>query len=256
MAQNNLKRASKYSLGKLAVKCFSRSVIVSIMAFLLYAFLTVIVSGMTTKELGYTIMYSADGENFEDVYIHNHTDDCFDENGCDDEKYTEYTAKPNYYKTTTRSEVSKKNTALTRWIAQLASLGILYIIIYTAMWQAGDSNANMSEMGNIKREKYKGIKAGLIADIPYALLYIFLAVTSAFKILPNFPGIYKIATYFMFGFNDTFIPVVNESFVITVGGIIGAAVVLLPIPLFAAFGYHMGQKHIIFKEKIVYKKEG
>lgn len=255
MAQNDLDKGSKYSLRKLSVKCFSRSVLVSIMAFLLYAFLTVIVSGMTTKELGYTIMYSADGENFEDVYIHEHAETCFDENGCDDEKYSEYASKTGYYKTTNRSLVSDKNITITRWIAQLASLGILYIVIYAAMWQAGDSNANMSEMGNVKRDSLKGVKAGLIADIPYALLYIILAVTSAFKLMPNFPGIYKIATYFMFGFNDTFIPVADKSFVITIGGIIGAALVLLPIPIFAAFGYNMGQKHIIFKEKIVYKKE-
>ena len=241
------------SLKSLVGKCIIRSVTVSVMAFILFASLTIIVSGMTTKELGYTIMKSDDGENFEDVYTHYHEDSCFDENGCDDTRAGEI-GEVGYYKTTIRSEVSKKNMAIVRWIGQAATLGILYILIYSLMWKAGDADANMAELGNSKRNIYKGLKAGLIADIPYAVLYIILIVTSAFKVWPGYPSIYKISTYFMYAFNDTFIPVVNDSFVITAGGIFVVGLLLLPIPLFAAFGYYMGEKHMIFKEKILYKK--
>lgn len=244
----------KNSLKSLVWQCIIRSVTVSLMTFILYASLTIIVTGMATEELGYNIIYTEDGENFTDVYTHYHTEDCFDDDGCDDEIIGEYKSNE-YYKETIRSEVSDKNIKIVRWIGQALGMGILYILIYSVMWKAGDADANNAELGKTEKNMYKGLKAGLIADIPYALLYLILAITSAIGVLPLFPGIYKVLTYFMFGFNDTFIPVSGNSFVLTVGGISAAALVLLPIPLFAEFGYYMGEKHMIFKEKIVYKKE-
>lgn len=255
MVNRNLTSGYDRSVKKLSLQCFFRSIIVSFMAFLLYASFTIIVSGMTTTELGYTIMFSKDAENFEDVYTHYHNEDCFDEDGCDDPKYNDYAENNEYYKSPIRSEVSEKATVATRWVGQTFALAILWVVIYSVMWKAGEANADAAELGGGSLDKKKGFLAGIFADIPYALLWLGLV----FYVLSGSGGtysrIFKIATYFMFAFNDTFIPVGANGLEVTLGGAIATAVVLLPIPIITSFAYKMGQRHIILKDKIVYKNE-
>lgn len=253
MSNRALTSGYNRSVKRLVLQCLFRTVVVSFIAFLLYASFTIIVSGMTTKELGYTIMKSEDGQNFEDIYTHYHSADCQDENGCDDPRYNEYAEKTQYYKSPIRSSVSSAVSSATKWGSQVIVLFILYGLIYALMWRVGDSSADMAELGNGKIDKFKGLKVGLIADIPYAILYLTLVITQGFGVLKSFPGIYKILTYFMFGFNDTFMPVTENGLRITLGGIVVLAVVLIPIPLFATVSYFMGQKHIIVKDRIIYK---
>lgn len=254
MSNRALTSGYNRSTKRLVLQCLFRSVVVSFIAFLLYASFTIIVSGMTTKELGYTIMKSEDGQNFEDIYTHYHSDSCQDENGCDDPRYNEYAQKTEYYKSPIRSTVSPKVSSVTKWGSQIIVLVILYGVIYSLMWKAGDANADMAELGSKKIDKLKGLKVGLIADIPYALLYVTLVITQSAGIFRSYPGIYKILTYFMFGFNDTFMPVTEGGMKITLYGILVLASVLIPIPLFTTVAYFIGSKHIVVKDKIIYEK--
>ena len=252
MSNRALTSGYNRSVKRLVLQCLFRTVVVSFIAFLLYASFTIIVSGMTTKELGYTIMKSEDGQNFEDIYTHYHSVDCRDENGCDDPRYNEYAEKGEYYKSPIRSAVSPSVSLATRWISQVIVLIILYGLIYSLMWKAGDANADMAELGNGKKDKLKGFKVGIIADLPYAVLYLGLVITQGLGILKSYPGIYKILTYFMFGFNDTFMPVTENGMEIIW---LGLSVVLIPIPLFATISYLIGQKHIVVKDRIIYQRE-
>lgn len=254
MSNRALTSGYNRSTKRLVLQCLFRSVVVSFIAFLLYASFTIIVSGMTTKELGYTIMKSEDGENFEDIYTHYHSADCQDENGCDDPRYNEYAEKTEYYKSPIRSAVSPAVSIATKWGSQIIALVILYGLIYALMWKAGDSNADIAELGNGKIDKVKGLKVGLIADLPYAVLYLGLVITQGLGILKSYPGIYKILTYFMFGFNDTFMPVTEKGMEITWPGLAVLWVVLIPIPLFTTVSYLIGQRHIVVKDRIIYQR--
>lgn len=239
---------TKNTMSGLVLQCIIRSAVAGVIAFLIYASVTIIAVGGETKEIGYKILYSEDGQSYEEVYSHYYSDG-------DDLKFKEYDGKEKYYKTPIRSELSENSTNIVRWISQVVSLVIWFSMIYGIFWKAGDSNADFAELGNAKLDKFKGIKAGLLADIPVFLAYAVLVISYVFKVLPSYPKIYKILTYFMFGFNDIFIKGTINGFVITPLSIILSAIVLLPIPLMSSYAYFMGQKHIIIKEKIIYKKE-
>ena len=230
------------SVKNLALQCIIRTLVACFIAFMIYVSITVIMVGGSTKEIGYTILYSEDGESFSEVYSH------YYKNG-EDPKYADYDGKENYYKTPIRSELNKGTNIRIRWIAQNLSFICWVAVICGVMWRAGDANVDLAEPSK-KEVLLKGLKVGLLADIPFAASYFVLVVTSVFKILPSYSIIHKILTFYMFAFNDTFIKGQR-----TFWGILGACVVLIPLPIICMVAYYMGKRHINFKEKLIYKRE-
>lgn len=235
------------SVKNLYMQCIIRTLVACFIAFMIYISLTIITVGTATKEIGYTILYSEDGENFTEVYTH------YFEDG-EDEKYADYDGKERYYKTSIRSEIGDKTNSFIKWFSQVIALIVWGSMIYGVMWKAGDTSIDMTEPDN-KQIILKGLKTGLLADIPFAASYLILVITSLFKILPAYPRVHKILTFYMFAFNDALIKGTVNGFEITFWGILGAVVVLIPLPILCAFAYYMGKKHIIIKEKLIYKKE-
>lgn len=232
------------SFKKLVVHCIIRTLLASAIAFVLYASFTSISVGMLTKEIGYTVLYSEDGEYYDEVYDHYFADG-------KDEKISQYETDTRYYKTPIRSSLNEKQKSTVMWFAQILSGLIWYAMIYGIMWSAGDSDANKAELGHAKRDNLKGIKAALAAELPFALAFLILVVTKALGVWSGFLTIYEVLNYYSFAINNMFIPFVFDNW----GAVFGLLLGFLPLPLFAAFGYLMGQKHIIFKEKILYQKE-
>ena len=69
---------------------------------------------------------------------------------------------------------------------------------------------------------------------------------------PNWAvSLFKIFNYNCFAFNNMIIT--NGLGSISAFELICLVLVLVPLPAFAAFGYAMGVRHTILKEKIVYK---
>lgn len=235
------------SFQKLVGHCLIRTFLVSVIAFILYVSFTTIAVGMYTREVGYTILYSADGESYDEVYSH------YFEDG-EDTRLAQYETDEHYYKTPIRSRLSAKQTHTVMWLAQAAS-GIIWLsMLYSVMWRAGDSDANKAELGKQKMDPLRGLKVALCADIPFAALYLVLIVTQSLGVGKIYPTVYKILTYSMFAFNDTFLPSAGNGFTVTAGGLAALVVVLVPIPLFSAIGYWFGRKHILLKDRILYKK--
>lgn len=232
------------SFKKLVAHCIIRTLLASAIAFVLYASFTSISVGMLTKEIGYTVLYSEDGEYYDEVYNHYLADG-------EDTKIAQYETDERYYKTPIRSSLTQGQKSIVMWLAQALSLIVWFAMIYGIMWSAGDSDANKAELGHAKRDKLKGIKAALAAELPFVLAFLVLVVTKAVGVWSGFLTVYEVLNYYSFAINNLFIPYALDNW----GALFGLLLGFLPLPLFAAFGYLMGQKHIIFKEKILYQKE-
>lgn len=234
------------STGKLVAHIIIRTLVSSIIAFILYVSCTTVAVGIGTKEIGYTILYSTDEQSYTEVYKHYYKDG-------DDNNYSRYENDSHYYKTPIRSQLTKGQTAAAMWTAQCLTLIIMAASIYGVIWRAGDSDANKAELGGKSVDRLRGIKIALLANIPFAAFYITFVLLKIFGIEKKFVLFYKIATYFMFAFNETIMPIGNASQV-TAGKTACLAVVLLPLIIICVVGYYFGRKHIILKNKIIYKK--
>lgn len=235
------------SFAKLVAHCLLRVVVASVMAFILYASFTTIAVGSLTEEIGYTVLYSEDGENYDEVYKHYIADG-------EDKLLDKYIDKKGYYQTPIRSSLTATEKTVVMWLANGISLAVLFGMIYALMWNAGDANANRAELGGAKPDHWRGVKVALCAMIPAILAYLYLLLAKSFD-LPGGVALYKVVTYYGFAINETFLQVGDTESVLTATSALGLLINLLPLPLFAAFGYRMGEKHLIFKEKIMYQKD-
>lgn len=230
------------SFKKLVMHCIIRTLLASVLSFILYASFSSIAVGMFTKEIGYTVLYSEDEQSYDTVYEHYYKDG-------EDKKLAKYEKDTRYYKTPIRSSLDEEKKAIVMWITQIISALVWFATIYGIMWSAGDSDANKSELGDKKRDRLKGLKAALCAEIPFFALFLAVVITQAAGVGKGLLTVYEILTYYCFTINNLFLPL--ESF----GEVFGLVLGFIPLPLFSAFGYLMGEKHIVFRDKIMYKKE-
>ena len=263
MAYNTYARRTgeaNMSFGKLIRQCLIRTLIAAIIGLVIYMSITFVVTGFNYKNIGYEILYSRDGENFEKVYEYRYTgkegDDWVDENL---EKYLEGEDSEYYYKQNIPSQLSKSTMSTIAWISQIASLIVWGALIYTLTWNVGNGAADKNELGGVELDKLRGLKAGLVAVIPHAVTYLILVIAKIIYSCGNYLpskfdwaiSIFKILNFNCFAYNDVMIP--GEINTISVAGIICLAGVLLVLPLIATFGYAMGVRHTNIKEKIVYE---
>lgn len=251
MAYNRRIGQTEMSFSKLAMQCLFRTIIAAFITLIIYMSIFTVVNSINYEPLGYEVLYSEDGENFETVYTYMYTGK-EDENWVD-EKLAEYMNKDGYYKQTIPNKLSRSAMTTVAWISQIFALGVWGALIYIVNWNVGNADADKHELGGAPLDKLRGLKAGLVAVIPHAVTYLILVVAKLSNSFPWATSLFKIFNYNCLAFNDMIITGGVES--ISAAELICLAAVLLPLPIFALFGYSMGVRHTILKDKIVYKNE-
>jgi len=251
MAYNRRIGQTEMSFSKLAMQCFLRTLVAAFITLLIYMSIIYVVTGINYKALGYEVLYTEDGENYETVYTYMYTGE--EDEDWVDEKLAEYMNKDGYYKQTIPNQLSQSAKNTVAWISQAISLIVWGALIYAVTWNVGNADAGKNELGNTPIDKMCGLKAGLVAVIPYTVIYLLLVIAKVTNIIPWAVSLFKIFNFNCFAFNDMFITGGVNS--ISILELICLALVLLPLPLFAAVGYGLGVNHTMIKEKIVYKNE-
>lgn len=244
---NKTKTQSAHSVKKLAAACFIRTLLACVTAFIIYASFTIIAVGAFTKQIGYTVVYSDDSQGYREIYTHYYSDG-------EDTEFSKYENDEHYSKTPIRSTISNSGNAIVRWFSQGVSFIVWAAMIYSVFWQAGDYNANRSELGKEKCDNFMGLKAGVLCQAPFWCAYVILLLSYLFNFMPNFARIYKILFYYLFAFQDTFIPSCGDGFVFSAGGMAVVFAATFILPLWCHISYKAGLKHLLLKEKIIYKK--
>lgn len=251
MAYNRRIGKTQMSFNKLAFQCLIRTLVSAFIALIIYMSISFIVTGVNYKPIGYDVLYSEDGENFETVYTYMYTGE-EDENWVDP-KLQEYMNKEGYYKQNIPNKLSDSTVNTIAWISQILSLAIWGAFIYAVTWNVGNADADKNELGDTPLDKLRGLKAALVALIPYGISYLLLVIAKLMGTMNFAVSLFKILNYNCFAFNDMIIT--GGLNTISYTELIILALVLLPLPIFAAFGYKMGNRHTLIKEKIVYQNE-
>lgn len=251
MAYNRRIGKTQMSFRGLVFQCLIRTLISAFIALIIYMSISFIVTGVNYKPIGYTVLYSEDGENFETVYTYMYTGE-EDENWVDP-KLKEYMNKEGYYQQNIPNKLSDSTVNTIAWISQILSLVIWGAFIYSVTWNVGNADADKNELGDTPLDKHRGLKAALVALIPYGISYLLLVIAKLMGTMNFAVSLFKILNYNCFAFNDMIIT--GGLNTISYTELIILALVLLPLPIFAAFGYKMGNRHTLIKEKIVYQNE-
>lgn len=134
-------------------------------------------------------------------------------------------------------------------VTQILGFAILVAIMYSTSWQKGFSQINMP---GFKRDKFRGLKAGLIASILEFAAAILLIVIKI-KNLPNvFISVVGIFNTPFLPFHLTILPstlTVNE---LSIWLFIASASTVLVMPIIVSFGYYMGISEISIADTLIY----
>lgn len=232
----------------LVSKCIVSVLILNFLCFFIQMSFTIVAVGVGTKPIGYDIYMEIDGEQVKQ-YTH------YYEDGDDARLEAMDKAGTEYNKVELRTSIGKAASFVVKGLTMVCSLSIFCALIYSALWKAGDSDNNRSVYGGGARDRLKGLKIGLMAASPFALLYVLLVINKFSTFWPGIYGIFKIANYYLF-------PLVTAAYGsamnvagISIGGLALLLLTLVPIPLAAGLGYYFGNSEISIKNKIVYVKE-
>lgn len=232
-----------------AAKCFLSVLLVDFMSFFLFLSITVIAVGVSTENIGY-VAYSVNSEGTsEELYTYYYSDG-------DDTRLEEYEAQGVEVKTQNiRSEVSDGVNNAVKILTFLFTLVMFFAMIYSSLWTRGDKDNNLAAFGHIKRDKFRGLKIGLLADAPFALLYLLLAANKIHDFIPAYNFIYRTFNYYMFPLVDAAFGAAKTAGELSVGGLLLLLVTLIPMPLACSVGYYCGNNEISLRDKFVYAKD-
>ena len=240
-------------------KMMGSLVIAAIISIFLIFSMNVICSALFTKEIGYAAYVYENETSTEAMtqYEYFYTDDNGDgkDDGTDD-KIKEYEDRGYIVNTQKlRSALEGKGKAVFLVLTQIFSLTMVVAFASGVSYKQGFKDSNLVKIGHTKHDLLKGVKIGLIGNIPFFALAVLMVVLA----LGTAPGFKTIWYAFLSGHFYSFI-VWTVGSAQTVADLSVAQYVLIfamqfIIPVISAVAYILGFKEINLAEKIVYKKE-
>ncbi len=228
----------------------ARAVLASIMALLVHISIIFCGNFLLTNAEGYDVYVLNEETNKQELYYTHYFAD-----SAEDTKIAELEANEiPYLKQEIRSQLNKVEKGILAIISQIFCLGIIISFIYVYIWKIGNNDLNLVKFDRIKFDKLKGLKIGLLATIPFAIVYLML-VLGAIGMLPGKVIIFYRAVYgFVFPLTSK---IIGSSFLaeeLSVLKLLLLALMVFIIPLICHFSYLIGYKDISIKNKIVYKE--
>ncbi len=133
----------------------------------------------------------------------------------------------------------------------------LYVsLIYSPIWTEGDRNRNMVQFGHIERDKFKGLKIGLLLTIPYLLLNLMLTLSTC-GVLPDLFWLYKILNAHLWPLLNILNPIREgmSAATMSVPALIVCWLTSLYPTVISVVAYALGYKGIMVVEKLIYKNK-
>lgn len=234
-------------------------IIASIISVFLCFSMNVIVSAMFTSEIGYKAFVYETSESTEPIaqYEYFYTDENGDgKDDGTDTKLQEYENK-DYIVTTVkqRSTLTGAGKAIFLISTQILSMIMVVAFASNLPYKQGFKDANLVKIGHSKQDMLKGLKIGLIGNIPFFAITILMIILAA----GTAPAFRTVWYAFLSGHFYSLIMWISDN-ALTVGEIGAAQYVLLMlvqfiVPIISCIAYILGFKGINLAERLVYKKE-
>lgn len=233
---------------RIAGKCLSKYIVGIIICFFAFLSLAFIFNAATTKNIGYQVSGTKDGQT-----VHLFDYDISDESAA--EKIEQYrTDGYTVSQYPVRSELTPQNKFTYLLIAQIISLITEIMIVFSVIWDYGVKDHDSFTSGKSKKDAFRGVKIGLIAAIPAAILYIVLLLCKFGVFRPQFLSIYRTLNSQFYGIVDwiygSALLATDLSFV----QLFLLALLLLFLPVCCGISYYIGLRNINIIDRTVYKR--
>ena len=237
--------SKKNNVWKTGVKIWLRLILTSILCFIVWVSIDAMGLAFFGEVTGYEIYaYDENGENPQLVVSHTYTED--------EDRSKEISVKDNQKLTYLRS-LSPVGDVVIDVLSSVIMLLIFAVFPYVILWNMGSHDENYVQLGRMEKDICFGLKAGAIATIPSAILYLLLVLGK----LGVIPGV--ILNWHRL-INTPFIPYIdavemgaNTATELSVTALLAVGVPLLFVPVLCWLGYYLGYRQISIRERLVYK---
>lgn len=234
-------------------------VIAAIIGVFLTVSMNVICSAVFTRNIGYNAyVYETQSSTepvaqYEYFYVDNNGDGKDDGTDVQRKEYEEKGYIVEIQKI--RSSLTGKSKTIFLMVTQIFSLIMVVAFSSDLCYKQGFKDANLVRTGHRAEDRFKGIKIGLISNLPFIILAVAMVILSL-GILPEFKTVWYA---FLNGyFYPLIVCIAGKSAVIsdlTVVQFVLIFALQLVVPIISGTAYILGYKEINLAEKIVYKKE-
>lgn len=227
-----------------------RLIVLLLLEFFLVLSINFICSMAFTENTGYIAYgYVENEEDTEYLYTYYYEDG-------EDTKRAEYESV-GYTLTlkSARSALSGTGKAVFLSVSQIIGFIIMASFVFAPNYQQGFKDSNMVRIGRMKEDKFKGLKIGLFANIPYFLLFAAFLICGlgAFTNMPI--SVYRLLNSHLYGFIDLIGTTTATAGELAFWQYALLFALQLIVPAISAVSYYMGYKGIDVVEKIVYVKK-
>ncbi len=235
---------------KQGFKLLSKYIFCLFMAFFINISFTMIETAVATTNIGYNVSYyDEQTDSLVPLYTH------YNEDG-EDTKYAEY-EKQGYalVKQGFRSEPNKVTSTLFSVVCQTIILVIVFLFFHNTLYYMGDSDCNKVNFGQIKPDKLKGLKIGLVTTAFQFISYVLLII-GKLGVIKN--GIFLVFRLCNFHFNPIIMAIAGNTAnlsEISWTSIFWFLPLIAITPVLSFVLYYLGYRRIDVLEKMVYKKE-
>ena len=234
---------------KHSVKLFLKLLLIAFFSAFLVISFRVIFSGLGGKvEKGYIAYGQKGDEPVKQLYQYMYSEG-------DDLKYSAYEQQGYKIEKSMLTEMTHGTKIACDITTAFFSIFMAFAVIYMPLFKEGTKDVNLVNFGHKQKDMLKGLKIGLIANIPFVLLYIaFFALHSG--VLKGFNLTwYKFISGYLFVIYDLIFGASSVAGELSVSKLILAAAPLLFVPAAAAVSYVLGYKEFSLEEKLIYKNK-
>ncbi len=237
---------TKNSLLQTAVKVWLRLLLASIMCFVVWVSVDAVSLTAFGQVTGYQVyQYDENGANPELINEHIFT--------AGEDRSAEIKVEENQQVIYTR-EIPRGADAVMGVVTSVCTWLIFALFPYNTLWGIGSHDDNYVQLGRMQEDKLFGLKVGVVASIPSAILYLLL-VLGKFGVFPN------VIIRWHRLLNPAFIPYIDAieqgasaATELSVGALLAVGVIWLFVPFVCWLAYYLGYRQISIREKLVYKK--
>ena len=216
---------------------------VSLMSVILYASITMFAVAAFSKDVGYKL-YTKDDNGYTYQYTYKYADG-------EDKLYENYD-ESKVYKQSMREFSDGARLALHISI-QIITAYVFVIIIYYYMWPKGDRDRNRADFGKLEGDRLYGLKTGLWASVPYALVYLLLVFEKIFNTAFGLK-VFKLVNFSFFYIIELITDNAESAAGLELWTFLPLLAILALMPAVSYIGYSFGYGHISIKNKLMYGK--
>lgn len=232
---------------KSGIKLWGGMIIVLLLSFFLCISINFLCSAVFCEDTGYDVYGTLDGEESVKLYTHDYSQG-------DDTKLEQYEQQGYTLSTkTNRSDLLGGGYTLFLVLSQVCCATVLFFFLYERLYKMGFKDRNLVNFGHKQKDILKGLKIGLIANIPFFILFILLVLCGIGIMLKDMPtSFYKLLNSQFYSLVEVIAGKNTYASDLNVLQYVLLFLLQLIVPAVSQVSYILGHKGVSLSERFIY----